>query len=47
MAIYPALFGHVDLPEPEPLRRDKADARRIGIRLVRLAPRHADPGTRL
>jgi len=36
MALYPALFGHVDLPTPEPLRRpDRHVAQAAGIRLVR------------
>jgi len=40
MALYPALFGHVDLPCPEPLRRhDKHVAHEAGIRLVRLGER--------
>ena len=36
MALYPAFFGHVDLPLPEPVRRnDRHTAQEIGIRLVR------------
>ena len=36
MALYPTLFGHVDLPCPEPLRRpDRQGAQEIGVRLVR------------
>jgi hypothetical protein len=40
MALYPTLFGHVDLPCPEPLRRpDRLVAQEAGIRLVRLGER--------
>ena len=40
MALYPTLFGHVDVPCPEPLRRtDRQLAREAGIRLVRRGER--------
>jgi hypothetical protein len=36
MALYPTLFGHVDLPTPEPLRRtDRHVAQEAGVRFVR------------
>ena len=35
MAIYPALFGHVELPDAPSTRRDRKGSREIGIRLVR------------
>jgi len=36
MAIYPTLFGHVDLPRPEALRRDDRHVvTEAGVRFVR------------
>ncbi|HZO49624.1 MAG TPA: hypothetical protein VFB26_05705 [Gaiellaceae bacterium] len=36
MALYPSLFGHVQLPDPEPCRRaDRRIAGQIDVRLVR------------
>jgi hypothetical protein len=35
VAIYPALFGHVELPDPTPLRHDRSGTKPVGIRLVR------------
>jgi len=36
MALYPAFFGHVDLPLPEPARRTRRHvAQQAGIRIVR------------
>ncbi len=37
MAIYPALFGHVELPDVSGTRQDRNDVKLIGIRLVRPA----------
>jgi hypothetical protein len=42
MAIYPSLFGHVELPGPEPRRDDRRG--RAGIRVVR--PAGVRPGER-
>lgn len=36
MALYPSLFGHVHLPDPEPVRRgDRRIAGQLDVRLVR------------
>ena len=35
MAIYPALFGHVELPDPMPRRHDRIGTKPVGIRVVR------------
>ncbi len=36
MALYPSLFGHVHLPDPEPCRRaDRRVAGQVDVRLVR------------
>ena len=35
MAIYPALFGHVELPDPTPWRHDRTGTKPVGVRLVR------------
>jgi hypothetical protein len=37
MAIYPALFGHVELPDVESRREDRERRREIGVRVVRPA----------
>jgi hypothetical protein len=35
VAIYPTLFGHVELPDPTPRRYDRSGTKPVGIRLVR------------
>lgn len=35
MAIYPSLFGHVELPDTTSRRSDRLRAKEIGIRVVR------------
>ncbi len=42
MAIYPALFGHVELPDPMPTRHDRHGTKPIGVRLVRPADLFSD-----
>jgi hypothetical protein len=52
MAIYPALFGHVELPDVTDKRRDRNAERAIGVRFVRPVdpardhrPQHARSGS--
>jgi hypothetical protein len=42
VAIYPALFGHVELPDVPGTRQDRNAAKLIGIRLVRPADLSVD-----
>ena len=42
MAIYPALFGHVELPDVPGTRQDRDGAKLIGIRIVRPADLSVD-----
>ena len=35
MAIYPTLFGHVELPGPTPRRHDRTGTKPVGVRVVR------------
>ena len=37
MAIYPTLFGHVELPDPTARRSDRSGSKPVGVRLVRPA----------
>ena len=41
MAIYPSLFGHVELPDPSRLP-DRLRAKEIGVRLVRPVDPYTD-----
>jgi hypothetical protein len=42
VAIYPALFGHVEVPDVPGTRYDRNGAKLIGIRLVRPADLSVD-----
>ena len=42
MAIYPTLFGHVEIPGTPSPRDDRRQAQRVGIRLVRPVDPHTD-----
>lgn len=42
MAIYPALFGHVELPDVVSTRRDPTGPKEIGVRIVRPVEPYTD-----
>ena len=42
MAIYPALFGHVELPDTVSTRRDPTGLKAIGVRVVRPVDSYTD-----